>query len=57
MFRNGSCYNVTMLHCYTLVKSFQKLFIFSEKFSTDQKKAKAHSVTHLRLNIEMGLLL
>ena len=54
MFRNGSCYNVTMLHCYTLVKSFHKLFIFSEKFSTDQKKAKAHSITHLRLNIEMG---
>ena len=52
VFSNAPCYDVTMLHCYTLVKSFQKLFIFSEKFSTNQKKAKARFVTHLRLNIK-----
>ena len=24
-----SCYDVTMLHCYTFVKTFQQLFVFT----------------------------
>ena len=31
MFRNGSCYNVTMLQCYIYVKIFQAAYIISTK--------------------------
>ena len=47
-----SCYDVTVLHCYTFVRRFQKLCSISKKLCIFLKKAKARFVTHLRLNIE-----
>ena len=57
-------WRVTMLQCYNVtlfVKDFnnssaypKEFSIFLKKLCIFIKKAKAHFVTHLRLNIEMG---
>ena len=44
-----SCYDVTVLHCYTFARRFQKLFQHFKKALHLLKKAKARFVTHLRL--------
>ena len=37
MFRNGLCYDVTMLHCYTLVKIFQQSLLKALPFAFFEK--------------------